>query len=56
MPRDLPGGPVVKNPPSNTGDTGLIPGWRTKISQAVRQLSLCTLEPSRHNEEPTCHN
>ena len=24
--RDLPGGAVVKNPPANAGDTGLIPG------------------------------
>ena len=24
--RDFPGGAVVKNPPSNAGDTGLIPG------------------------------
>ena len=24
--RDFPGGPVVKNPPANAGDTGLIPG------------------------------
>ena len=24
--QDFPGGPVVKNPPSNTGDPGLIPG------------------------------
>ena len=23
--RDFPGGPVVKNPPANAGDTGLIP-------------------------------
>ena len=23
---DFPGGPVVKNPPSNAGDTGSIPG------------------------------
>ena len=23
---DFPGGPVDKNPPANTGDTGLIPG------------------------------
>ena len=23
---DFPSGPVVKNPPSNAGDTGLIPG------------------------------
>ena len=24
--RGFPGGPVVKNPPANTGDTGSIPG------------------------------
>ena len=29
--RDLPGGLMVKNPPSNAGDTGLIPGRGTKI-------------------------
>ena len=29
--RDFPGGPVVKNPPSNAGDAGLIPGQGTKI-------------------------
>jgi len=28
--RDFPCGPVVKNPLSNTGDGGLIPGWGTK--------------------------
>ena len=27
MGQDLPGGPVVKNPPANAGNTGLIPGW-----------------------------
>ena len=26
--RTLPGGPVVKNPPANAGDMGLIPGLR----------------------------
>ena len=32
---------MVKNPPSDAGnDAGLIPGWRTKIPHAVRQLSL----------------
>jgi len=31
---DLPGGPVVKNPSANTGDTGLIQGpW--KITHAT---------------------
>ena len=35
----FPGGPVVKNPPCNAGDTGLIPGWGTKIPYATEQLS-----------------
>ena len=26
MPRDFPGGAVVKNPPANAGDTGSSPG------------------------------
>ena len=26
MPRDFPAGPVVKNPPANASNTGLIPG------------------------------
>ena len=42
MDRDFPGGPVVKNPPSNAGDTGVIPGRGTKIPHAVGQLSLHT--------------
>ena len=38
--RDFPGGPVVKNPPYNAGDAGLIPGQGTKIPHAAGQLSL----------------
>ena len=38
---DYPGGPVVKNLPSNAGDTGSIPGWGTKIPLAAGQLSPC---------------
>ena len=30
---DFPGGPVVKNSPSNAGDMGSIPGQGTKIPQ-----------------------
>ena len=41
FPRDLPGGPVVKNPPWNAGDEGSIPDQGTKIPHAVGQLSLC---------------
>ena len=36
------GGPMVKNPPSNAGDTGSIPGPGTKIPHATGQLSPCT--------------
>ena len=48
---DFPGGRVVKNPPCNAGDVGLIPGQGTKIPHAVEQLSpfLKTTEPTRHD-------
>jgi hypothetical protein len=36
---DFPGGPVVKNLPCNTGETGLIPGPEIKIPHATEQLS-----------------
>ena len=46
----VPGGPVVKNLPSNAGDEGLIPGGGTKSPQATGQLSLqvTTTEPRSH--------
>ena len=46
--RDFPGGPVVKNPPPNTQDTGSTPGQGAKIPYAAEQLSLRALEPT-HN-------
>ena len=49
--RDFPGGPVVKNPPSNAGDTASIPGQETKIPHAVGQLS-----PRATTTEPGCLN
>ena len=44
---DFPGGPVVKDPPSDAGNAGSIPGRGTKIPYAVGQLSPCpaTTEP-----------
>ena len=42
MSRDFPGGSVVKNLPCNAGDTGLIPGWGTKIPHAREQLNPST--------------
>ena len=38
----FPGGPVVKNLPSNAGDAGSSPGRGTKIPHAKGQLSLHT--------------
>ena len=37
--QDFPGGLVVKNPPSNTGDMGPIPGCEMKIPQTMGQPS-----------------
>ena len=48
---DFPRGPVVKNPPSNAGDAGSIPGQGTKIPHAMGQLS-----PQATIREPACHN
>ena len=57
---DFPGGPVVKNLPSNEGHVGLIPGRGTKIPHAAGQLSLrtTTTEPACRNERShvPCHN
>ena len=36
---ELPWWSKVKNPSCSGGDTGLIPDWRTRIPQAVEQLS-----------------
>ena len=49
---DFPGDPVVKNPPSHTGDAGLIPGQVTKILHASGQLNLRTTA----KKKPSCHN
>ena len=39
-----PGGPEVRNVPSNAGDMGLIPGWGIKIPWWCRAT------------KPVCHN
>ena len=46
---DFPGGPVVKNLPSNAGNVCLIPGWGIKMPHAAGQLSphTATTEPAR---------
>ena len=40
---DFPGGPVVKNPPSNAGDVGSVPGQGTKIPPCRRGATKPTL-------------
>ena len=42
---------MVKNPPSNAGDAGLIPGQGTKIPHIARRLS-----PHTTTKEPACCN
>ena len=39
--RNFPGGPVVKNPSCNAGDTGSIPGRGTKIPHAAGHAPMC---------------
>ena len=52
---NFPGGPVVKNPPSNAGDVGSIPDRGTKIPHAAGQLSpRATTTELRASREPTC--
>ena len=46
---DFPGGPVIKNLPSNAGDVGSIPGRGTKIPHTAGQLS-----PRAKTTEPGC--
>ena len=42
---------MVKNPPCNAGNVGLMSGWGTKIPHVTKQLSLCatTAEAMYHN-------
>ena len=45
--RDFPGGPVVKNPPSNARDAGSIPGRGPRIPYAAGQLGPHALTEAR---------
>ena len=48
---------MVKNPPSNAGDAGSIPGRGTKIPHATGQLGPRTAnEHARATGEPACCN
>ena len=56
--RDIPGGPGVKNQPSNAGDMGSIPAQGTinKIPPAAGQLSPCAATESPSTAESVCRN
>ena len=53
---DFPGGPVVKNPPSNAGDKCSIPGHGTKIPHATKtqhsQNNNNNTKKKTHSQEP----
>ena len=52
MSGDLPGGPVVKNPPFKAGDTGSIPGQKdTTCCRAAKSMG--RNKNSQLNERPT---
>ena len=56
---DFLGGPVVKNLPCNAGNDSSIPGWRTKIPQAMKQASLHSTTTELVNtamKDPVWHN
>ena len=43
--QDFPGGPVIKNLPSNAGDVALTPGWRRSNQSILKEISPgCCLE------------
>ena len=42
--------PMVKNLPSNAGDTGSAPGQGTKIPHALGQINLCTTMKTQQQE------
>ena len=54
---DFPGGPVVKNPPSNAREAGLIPAWGIKIVHAAGATEpVCSTVQALKQETPEHHN
>ena len=51
---DFPGGPVVRNLPSNAGDVGSIPGWGTKSPQATGNEAIHSCCNPRTARETQC--
>ena len=47
---------MIKNPPCNAGNSGLIPGWEAEISYAVEMGPYpATTEPTS-SKDHVCHN
>ena len=55
-PRDFPGGPVVKSPPSKAEDMGSIPGQGTEIPCTPGHLSTHTSTKTQHSQKQTNKN
>ena len=52
--RGFPGGPVVKNPPCNVGDMGLIPSHGSKIPKGFKETkTVCHSERSHRMQGAT---
>ena len=52
--REIPHGPVVKNPPCNARDAGLIPDRGTKTPYAAEQLSSRAISNKPYQLERLC--
>ena len=50
---DFPGGPVVKNPPANAGDMGLILVWEDPTGCGATKPMHKTLEPTLQSSRAT---
>ena len=48
----FPGGSVVKNPPANAGDLGLIPGWGRSLEKEMTPHSSILVWEIQWTEEP----
>ena len=48
----FPGGSVVKNPPANAGDLGLIPGWGRSLEKEMTTRSSILVWEIQWTDEP----
>ena len=48
----FPGGSVIKNPPANAGDTGLIPDWEDLLEKEMETHSSILAQEISTTEKP----